>query len=375
MSRPFGELPEELHAKWKGALLANPSAQALHEQLTGDIPAAERNYSAGMLMDILELGWLRSLARMEMWRLRFAVEDRDSAAALKAYSHLEKICVWLEDDGLLIAQLVVCHLETNLQLEALAMLASSGVAPAEWLQEQSEKLTAAEEMRPDREKEVLYFEACFLLDALRVLGHGGRVFPGENTNVVCVDDLKWFLPAAWWRIAGENAEFMHRFERGSFADFLEPEELRYLGASQDKLMADGAPSEVAGCPMFNWALREWSRSLRSAEKRLRRRRAGWRVARGVLAAELTKRRTGDYPETLEMPPEPFAEGNLRYFKGIVARPVFVWHEDESSGSYWGENGWHIKVTEDAGVEVWSVGPDGKEDTEGKHDDVKCYLVP
>ncbi|MBO4620027.1 MAG: hypothetical protein J5654_07945 [Victivallales bacterium] len=374
MSRPFGVLPDELHAKWKGALLANSSAQALHEQLTGDIPAAERNYSAGMLMEISELGWLQSLARMEMWLLRFAVDDRDSAAALEAYSRMEKICVWLEDDGLLNAQLVACHLKTELQLEALAMLASSGVAPEKWLQEQSEKLTAAEEMWSDREKEVLYFEACFLLDALRVLGHGGRVFPGESTNVVCVDDLKWFLPTAWWRVAGENAEFIHRFERGSFADLSEPGELRYLGALQDKLMADGAAPEVAGCPTFNWALWEWSRSLRSAEKRLQRRLAGWRVARGLLAAELTKRRTGDYPETLEMPPEPFAEGNLQYFKGIVSRPVFVWYDDEPGESYW-KNGWGIKVTEHAGVEVWSVGPDGKEDTEEKHDDVKYYLVP
>ena len=207
-------------------------------------------------------------------------------------------------------------------------------------------MTAAEERWPDREREVLYFEACFLLDALRVLGHGGRVFPGESTNVVSMNDLKWFLPAAWWRVAGENAEFIRRFERGSFAELSEP-----------------------GGITFNWALQELSQSCRSVEKVLRRRLAGWRGARGMLAAELTKRRAGDYPETLEMPPEPFAEGNLRYFKGIVSRPVFVWREDES-----GESHWEIKVTEERGVEVWSVGPDGKEDTEGKYDDVRYYLV-
>ena len=346
LSRPFGVLPEALHTEWKGTLLANPVAKTLHDQLDGEIPAAERNYLEGMWMKIPEFGWLRSLARMEMWRLRFAVEDRDSAMALETYLRLEKICAWLEDDGLLIAQLVACRLETDLQWEALAMLASSGLASEDWLREQSEKLTAAEERWPDREREVLYFEACFLLDALRVLGHGGRVFPGESTNVVCMDDLKWFLPAAWWRVAGENAEFIRRFERGSFAELSEP-----------------------GGITFNWALQELSQSCRSVEKVLRRRLAGWRGARGMLAAELTKRRAGDYPETLEMPPEPFAEGNLRYFKGIVSRPVFVWRDDES-----GESFWERKVTEEMGVEVWSVGPDGKEDTEGKHDDVRYYLV-
>ncbi|MBQ4480924.1 MAG: hypothetical protein II943_09825 [Victivallales bacterium] len=347
LSRPLVVLPETLHTEWKGALLANPAAQTLHDQLDGEIPAAERNYSEGMWMKIPEFEWLRSLARMEMWRLRFAVEDRDSAVALEAYLRLEKICAWLEDDGLLIAQLVACRLEIDLQWEALAMLASSGLASEDWLREQSEKLTAAEERWPDHEREVRYFEACFLLDALRVLGHGGRVFPGESTNVVCMNDLKWFLPAAWWRVAGENAEFIHRFERGSFAELSEP-----------------------GGITFNWALQEWSQSCRSAEKMLRRRLAGWRVARGMLAAELTKRRAGDYPETLEMPPESFAEGNLRYFKGIVSRPMFVWRDDGSGESFWERN-----VTEEAGVEVWSVGPDGKEDTEGKYDDVRYYLVP
>ncbi|MBR4518718.1 MAG: hypothetical protein IKO65_06945 [Victivallales bacterium] len=346
LSRPFGVLPEELHAEWKRVLLANPVAQTLHDLLDGEIPAAERNYSEGMWMKLPEFERLRSLARMEIWRLRFAVEDRDSAAALEAYSRLEKICAWLEDDGLLIAQLVACRLELDLQLEALAMLATSGLVSEEWLRVQSEKLMAAEERWPDREREVLYFEACFLLDALRVLGHGGRVFPGESTNVVCMDDLKWFLPAAWWRVAGENAEFIRRFERGSFAELSE---------------SDGIT--------INWALLRWAQSCRSAEKMLRRRLAGWRVACGLLTAELTKRRTGDYPETLEMPPEPFAEGNLRYFKGIMERPVFVWREDES-----GESHWERKVTEETSVEVWSVGPDGKEDTEGKYDDVKYYLA-
>jgi hypothetical protein len=325
-------------------------------------------------MKIPEFGWLRSLARMEMWRLRFAVEDRDSVTALEAYSRLEKICGWLEDDGLAIAQLVACRLEADLQLEALAMLASSGLAPEEWLRMQAEKLMAAEEAQPDREKMVLYFEACFLLDALRVLGHGGRVFPGEDANVACMNDLKWFLPAAWWRVAQENAEFIHHFERGSFADLLEAGKSMYLGASQNKLMENDATPEGTGGLVYNWALREWTQSWLSAEKRLKRRLVVWRVARGLLTAELARRNTGDYPETLEMPPEPFAEGNLQYFKGIVARPVYFWREDESGESYWEK-----RMTEAEGVEVGSVGAEGQEDTEAKDDwrkdDVKYYLMP
>ena len=105
--------------------------------------------------------------------------------------------------------------------------------------------------------------------------------------------------------------------------------------------------------------------------------ASSRVLRSLLMAELHKRQTGVYPDTLEeLPPDPFTDKPLQYRKGDCkviryhCKWLKHWEADDTSGT--GEDNdetskvrgyWTSEPQEETveAVQIWSVGPNGIDD--------------
>ena len=113
-------------------------------------------------------------------------------------------------------------------------------------------------------------------------------------------------------------------------------------------------------------------------EKIRGNTAHHRVLRGLIAAELQKRRTGSYPGTMEgLPVDPFTNLPLKYCKGAcpITRYQVKWlpekewetlGDDERFANVAGgpDGGyWKFEPKEETieAVQIWSVGPDGVDD--------------
>ena len=123
--------------------------------------------------------------------------------------------------------------------------------------------------------------------------------------------------------------------------------------------------------------------------------ASCRVLRGLIAAELQKRRTGTYPDSLDvLPLDPFSSQPLKYRKGVCLVSCYFFERwtDETESEIQDDDDvevsshWERKTKQENvnAVQIWSVGLDGiddgglnfrKEDgsDEGKKDDIRFII--
>ncbi|NLF61237.1 MAG: hypothetical protein GX574_08790 [Lentisphaerae bacterium] len=121
-------------------------------------------------------------------------------------------------------------------------------------------------------------------------------------------------------------------------------------------------SDFPGQETDNLFISLLSGALRTAALRFSALIAESRLLRGLIEAELIKRKEGSYPEQMEnLLIDPFSGQPLRYKKGpcVVSVPVFKKTENFYSSEI--EYGMDMEERTIEAVQVWSVGPDGVDD--------------
>ena len=131
---------------------------------------------------------------------------------------------------------------------------------------------------------------------------------------------------------------------------------------------DQFPKEAMGSVLVDM----FCSSLNRGGEKKRYHIASCRVLRGLIAAELQKRRTGTYPDSLDaLPLDPFSGQPLKYRKGVcqVSRYFFERWTDETESEIQDDDDveafshWEYKTKQENvnAVQIWSLGLDGIDD--------------
>ena len=374
--RPDAVMEEKVYAQWKEHFLANENINQLEAMLDTPLPPAERKYRSDNYLQEMTLDELRpcrEMDRLELWRLRFAVETGEDVAAQNALRRMENICYYLQTEPFLLGSLVWIAAE-HFRMMALERLIPWEQTETAWLEAQVAKLAELEETLKQVHRKAIFSEAVIKVNWFKLLPAMDRDLVGRP--MVKLTAVRWFFPQIWWMFANEAAEMMRAYKISDFSEFPET-----VGNNWLMGYLSGPPMHKAGTKKFPSLVAEL------------------RILRGLIAAELHKRQTGSYPETLEeLPIDPFSKQPLKYCKGVchvqrytlILQPDKNVAEEEADGDSDlfapQEEPWLIEPQMETieAVQIWSVGPDGIDDgglslkqeygSSEKKDDIR-FIIP
>ena len=341
MRHPAFRLPPEELAGWRKRLESSRKLHELEMLFETELPAFECDFRQGMIAAILfpELNILREFAFGEAWRVRFAVADRDPAAASAALARFSHVRDYLARQIFLIPALVMCAVE-NIRLDALERFLSSGLPSDAWLAGEQKRLAEFRKRMETVNYHALYGEAVMIMDACWLVASGsiGSTSPAdpdlEMAPTPGLYEYRWLFPAGWYQLTRT---------RRILAESYRTTDLSLVVYKRD--LSDTA-KQLAGL---------FLPTLNSAGKKLHALSARCLAMETLIGIELEKRSTGKYPDTLENPPlDPFGEP-LIYRKGKL--PYIQYQRTAGSDHPYGKE---KRITVDA-VAVWSKGADRKDD--------------
>ncbi|MGE4563403.1 MAG: hypothetical protein AB7F32_00905 [Victivallaceae bacterium] len=325
---------------------------------SGEIPPPELEFElggiAGMVSSHLDL--YQTFFRLELWRIRFALEDGDFDAAFTAYRRLGEATRSLRRETLVFGGRVWLT-GIDSQLIGLQLLLESGKLSEPELARLAGELRRLESAIPEMQFRCIYGEAIMGLDFFDLFAEG-IWFERENPPPFPLKTMRFFVPQLWWYSLRGMSQYARCFLAVDFNGL-------------PKTAAIGRMSLLIRLSLMTYA---------SAGTRFDITLARLRAMRGLIAAEEYKRTHGDYPDCMsDLPLDPFCGKPLLYRKGICPyRLTHVkWNLDPASKS---GGSWQTETTdtEIPAIQVWSVGPDridncGVSDRETKADDVGAML--
>lgn len=329
---------------------------------SGDIPPPELEFELGGIAGMLvpHLVSYRTFFRLELWRIRFALENGDFDTAFTAYRRLGEATRSLRRETLLFGGLFWLA-GVDSQLIGLQLLLESGKLSEPELARLAGELRRLESAIPEMQFRCLYGKATMGLDFFDLFAEG-IWFERENPPPFPLKTMRFFAPQLWWYSLRGMSQYARCFLVADFNGLPKTAEIDRMSLLiRFSLMADAS----AGT-RFDITL------------------ARLRAMRGLIAAEEYKRTHGDYPDVMpDLPLDPFSGKPLLYRKGLCSCLVTqVNRENYRCSIYCNEEHWVTKTevtdTEIPAIQVWSVGPDrvdsgGDIDRSGGADDVGAML--
>ncbi len=343
-SYPDAVLPKELYEERRGRFFSSIEESRLDELLKKPLPPNKRDYGMDFLLGMPhpELSQIRELSEIERRRFYYALDSKDLNTAINSIDNIDNLCDYLCRDDNGISQLIWWR-TLALRNEMLIRLMESGLPSDEWLKKQFGELQKWDDAMYERERWLLYSEAVFTLDALRCYA---RAQPRKEMELNCTLNgypLRVLFPQVWW-LAANNVK--------AYAKSMKVSEIAEL------------PREAVGKYLVDAFAGNLSYQFRRRLAAL----ADLRIAQGLVMAELQKRRTGEYPDTIEnLPMDPFSKQALKYSRGpcLIPRHYCLPKEkDDAEDEDASEKvEWRFEEREETvdAVQIWSVGENGKDD--------------
>ena len=364
-------LPPDIHAEWKAAFNASAEVRRCEEMLDAQPPLPEGDMAFEDAFHSRMLSRCRSLARLEAWRVRFALEDNDIDAAKEALQRMDNISASLQSGYNMLSILVSWVIEKQ-RANMLCRILASGLADEAWLREQEILLLEKEKQIPIVHRRMLLGHAAALMDTMDRIA-------SETSQAFCL-----LAPESLILLGHEGALLARCHCISDFADF---------------------PEKPAG--LFARMLAEGLRTIgtRSVPEAV----AALRMSRGLVVAELARLKTGAYPVAMDVLPEdPFSGKPLRYAvdECKIKESLFKLNdkkEDEEEYDFsvlltpearkqleqlglseadvedLSKQRSYVFETEERAiqaVQIWSVGPDGVDDggfREPPKDDIRLVI--
>ena len=362
---PDAIFPEAIQARHKKFFLENAARQKLEQMLTAPIPPPKRDYADDQMLVAMpssDLAMCRELARMNRQRILFALEDGEFDVVSASLDRMDSLREYLWKDHLYIAYLVGIAVEAIRQ-SALEKILASGLPPDEWLSAQAAKLAEVERQTELQEERFLFGESVSILNIFHWLAY----YSGANTSLPAglhYHSLRFLFPQAWWLTANEIKGLARMLCVHHFSEL---------------------PTSRSGNILADMLLPAFSRGSEKMKSTI----ASCRVLRGLIQAEQIKRRTGEYPDSIDgLPQDPFSEQPLKYTKGACEIVEEIYQEEKNEEKS-GENDEILYISEPSSkyvpqkrtlqaVQIWSVGPDGVNDGGSGHDNGKDdirFIIP
>ena len=302
----LGEMPASLYAEWRDAFLHCEVIPEMERMLDQPLPPPPRDFGTSPLSEMLlaDLTPRCTAVRIEWWRIRFALDDKDFAAADQALTRIRHISDSLETQALFLIDSMVWIAINAHRLTAIRQVLESGLADEEWMERQSAQLEDLERRLPILIRQSVIAECTHLFDLYEhVIARQGN----------WLHSLRWFVPTSGWIFAHQAYFIAHGMRVSDFTD----------------------------CPPFGARI----------SKKVKTMHAYLAAHRALLKAERIHRQTGQYPTQIDdLPVDPFSGKPLRYAVGPCKVEVRAWKPG------------HYTITKEVqAVQVWSIGPNAKDD--------------
>ena len=298
-----------------------------------------------------DLQQLRDFCFYELWRTRFAIADKDPAAALAAVKRMRSCRDYLARDPLLISALALSAVETK-RLDALELLLSSGLLNQEQLREMRKELAVCREEMKKIHLHAVYGEAVGSMDVCHLFAYGRKVRDGKARSSTGLYAWRWAFPAMW---------YVFTRNRDVLAQAYKTEDFFHLPYRKERATSHFYP-------------RLMLTALEAAGRRFHRLSDRYLAMETLIGVELEKRRTGKYPDVLKDPPKDSFGERLLYRKGKLPFVSRHWNAEKKELDA-------RKVMADV-VAVWSKGPNRKDDRglyekvfseDGTPDDSRAFI--
>lgn len=338
VSAPNVELSPAKFAELKKVLESSSKLCELETMFDTEPPAFERDFQRGGFTGIRlpEYNHLRQLVRCEAWRVRFAIADRNAAAALAALNRMVKIRDYLaRDPEMAIPSLVMIFVE-DLRLDSLERLLSAELLSDPELTRQRKLLSEHRKQMAGIHARAVYGEAVVAMDFCDLFVYG-RESDDKDDLIPAFYGYRWLFPAGWYVLTGIRDCYAVNYRVSDFTRI--PYKIK-------NVREDSTAHYIAGHMLL------CSRIV--IGNRFHSLTARYLAMETLIGIELEKRRTGKYPEKLDDPPlDPFGHP-LLYKHGRVPFIPVVWDEESRMGKP------TAPVTVD-GIAVWSRGADRVDD--------------
>ena len=345
---PNAVLPPDVYGQWRKAFEESPELLRGEAMLDEPPPLPERHFVYDTPeMKMKTLSKCRTMARLELWRVRLALESKDILSAQKALLRFDNVSLPLQYDYSLITGLVWIAIE-NMRASVLSKILGSGLADEQWLREQDALLQEKENCIASVHERMIKGEAAYMLSIFDILlAHTGR---SEFLTI----------PEAWLFLGREGAALVRSYCISDFSDYPEKPAGILAGMLSPSLRIVGT-------------------------KKIPELIATLRISRSMIAAELARKRNGRYPDSLDdLPTDPFSGQPLKYAitKVEISEEQFQPNEDPTPFSITPEAQRQLGMTDEQlaefarprkytfrterrtvdAVQIWSVGKNGIDDS-------------
>jgi len=360
VSVPNTVLPPEINEQWKSAFAESPELKRCEEMLNEPPPLPERGvgFNHGKA-DLAIISKCRIMARLELWSVRLALEANDILSAQKALRRMDNITSSLLNDYGYISHLVWWAIEF-LRADALSQIIASGLADEKWLSEQAELMLEKESHIQQMHKRA-------------IMGYASSMIETIDNWESSIRGLFLFYPESFMLLGWEGAAVARCHLINDFSDF--PQKPKGI-----------FPRELAAGLRYTGTI-FMPETL-----------ATFRISRGMVMAELMRRKNGQWPDKMDdLPTDPFSHKPLQYTVGKCEIPEEHFQPnddqdqfnitpelqkqfgmtDEQTVEFAGPEKYTFKTewrTVDA-VQIWSVGPNGINDGGLRSTDDIRFIIP
>ncbi len=227
----------------------------------------------------------------------------------------------------------------HLRLDAIERLLASRLLTENELHQLAEELVGLEKRIPTIHQQAMYYEAVLTQDILRGL-ETGKLSEGEFPIAIAFAQLRFFYPQLWLQATLDKENILRQYLAKDFTEFVR------TGPSAYVFSGTLLPGNRTGNKFYALTVRVLA-------------------MQALLRAESYCREHGDYPETLpDLPIDPFSGKPMLYRYGMAEIPRYVlqitevpaWTEEEKTRE---EYELKPQTTQAKVVQVWSVGPNGR----------------
>jgi hypothetical protein len=288
---PHGHFPENIKKKWKKEFLASPQVQELSELFTGSVPLPYRKYKNGKLHDLIleESDIAVDFAKIQLWSLHFALEEKNHTQAVEAFERLCKYKKILQNSifGCLHVQASAYIIAQFWGLENL--LTSSSLKEKD-LEKYLHSFEAERKKLPELEKNCVFGDSSMRFDILHSIG----------------EEAKFFFPPMKYFFDRVRITSISCAQADSFA------------AAAVKMK--NARTKYVLEKFFGYS--SWGNLFTETNLHLL-------LFETQLKLELEKRATGRYPDKTPawFPIDPFTGKQLNYRKGLIERTALFYNPE------------------------------------------------
>jgi hypothetical protein len=213
---PLAEFKPEVLAAWKKKFSSSTDYAELDRMFSAPIPCPplEHAWECGSLIGAVtsKFSSLRRVARLQMWRIRFALETRDKAAVLQALKRINYIDEYLENDPFLIGQIVKIHINRE-KIEILSQVLAAKILDGSDLRELKAASRRTRAKLPELERIAVFGEALFGIDYYYAILQSTKDYDG--TPVIPVSTFRFLVPQLWFTAEANYLAYLKSFRNAN----------------------------------------------------------------------------------------------------------------------------------------------------------------